>query len=90
MYILLCHARIIYVHSTSFEMARACIHLGFHQHHMSNGTCHESLDVAYQCVVNEVMKMLVARNSTIVIAMSKQFLVDHLLKSSANGEGHHL
>ena len=28
------HARIIYVHSTSFEMARACIHLGVHEHHM--------------------------------------------------------
>jgi hypothetical protein len=53
--IALCHARIIYVHSTSSEMARACIHLGVHDHPVSNGTCHESLDIAYQCVANEVI-----------------------------------
>ena len=38
----LCHARIIYVHSISSEMARACIHLGVHDHPLANGTCRES------------------------------------------------
>ena len=42
-----CHARILYVHSTSSEMSRACIHLGMHDHHISNGICRESLDMAY-------------------------------------------
>ena len=54
--IALCHACIIYVHSTSSEMARACIHLDMHDHHVSNGTCRESLDIAYKCVANEDTK----------------------------------
>ena len=36
-YVGLCHARIIYVHSTSAGMSRACIHLGVHDQHVSNG-----------------------------------------------------
>jgi hypothetical protein len=88
--IALCHARILYVHSTSPKMSRACIHLGVHEHHVSNGTCRESLDMAYQCVANEVIKIPTAKNSAIVMAASKQFLADYLLKSPSNGEGHHL
>ena len=77
--ITLCHARIIYVHSTSPGMSRACIHLGVHEHPVSNGTCRESLDMAYQCVANEVMKTPTAKNSAIVMAASKKFLADYLL-----------
>jgi hypothetical protein len=88
--IALCHARILYVHSTSPEMSRACIHLGVHEHPVSNGTCRDSLDMAYQCVANEVMKTPTAKNSAIVMAASKQFLAVYLLKSPSNGEGHHL
>ena len=53
--IALCHVCIIYVHSTSPGISRVCIHLGIYEHLMSNGTCRESLDMAYQCVANEVM-----------------------------------
>ena len=45
--ITLYHARILYVHSTSIEMSRACIHLGMHDHLVSNGICRELLDIAY-------------------------------------------
>ena len=71
-------------------MSRACIHLGNHKHLVSNGTCRESLDMAYQCVATEVMKTPTAKNSAIVIATSKTFLAYYLLKSPSNGEGHHL
>jgi hypothetical protein len=86
----LCHARILYVHSTSSKMSRACIHLGVHEHPVSNGTRRESLDMAYQCVANEVIKTSTAKNSTIVMATSKKFLADYLLKTPSNAEGHHL
>ena len=56
MYIAFCHARIIYVHSTSPWMSRICIHLGVHKHLVSNGACRESFYMAYQCVATEVMK----------------------------------
>jgi hypothetical protein len=88
--IVLCHARIIYIHSTSVGMSRVCIHIGVHDHHVANGTCHESLDMTYQCVANEVLKTPTTKNSAIVMAASKQFLADYLLKSPANVEGHHL
>jgi hypothetical protein len=84
------HARIIYVHSTSPGMSKTCIHLGVHEHPVSNGTCHKSLKMAYQCVANEVMKTSIAKNFAIVMAASKIFLADYLQKSPSNGEGHHL
>ena len=86
----LCRARIIYVHSTSTGMLKAYIHLGVHEHHISNRTCCESLDMTYQCVVNEVMKTSTTKNSTINMAANKKFLTDYLLKFPSNGEGHHL
>jgi hypothetical protein len=88
--IALCHARIIYIHSTSVGMSRACTHLGVHDHPVANGTCRESLDMVYQCVANEVLKTPTTKNSAILMAASKQFLADYLLKSLANVEGHHL
>ena len=78
--IALCHARIIYVHSTSSEMARACIHLGVHDHPVSNGTCHESLDIAYQCVANEVTKAHTAKNSAIVMAVKVMADIEDSIK----------
>jgi enoyl-[acyl-carrier-protein] reductase (NADH) len=86
----LCHTRITYIHSTYVGMSRVCIHLGVHDHHVSNGTYRESLDMTYQCVANEVLKTPTAKNSAIVMAVSKQFLADYLLKSFANVKGHHL
>ena len=47
-YVALCYARILNIHSTSPEMSRACIHLGAHEHPGSNYTCRESLNMAYQ------------------------------------------
>ena len=89
-YITLCHARMLYVHSTSTEMSRACIYLGMHDYPISNGICRESLDMIYQCVANEVLKTPTATKSTIVLGASKQLLADYLFKSPTISEGHHL
>ena len=86
----LCHTRIIYVYSTSPKMSKTCIHLGIYKHLVSNVTCYESLDVAYQGVANEVMKTPFAKNFAIVMATSQKFLADYLLKFPSNSEGHHL
>ena len=56
---------------TPHYMSIACIHHGVHEHHVSNGTCRESLDMVYQCVVNEVMRTPTAKNSTIVLVSEK-------------------
>ena len=75
--IVLCHARILYIHSTSIEMLRACFHLGTHDHPISNGICRESLDMAYQCLANNVLKTPTAINSAIVLGKGH-----HLIGSS--------
>lgn len=36
------------------------------------------------------MKTSTAKNSAIVMAMSKQFLIDYLLKSPSNGKDDHM
>ena len=46
--------------------------------------------MAYQCVANEAMKTPTAKSFAIVMAASKKFLADYLLKFPSNGEGHHL
>ena len=78
--IALCHALIIYVYSTFFEMSRTCIHLGIHEHLVSNGTCFESLDIAYQSVANKVIKPHTTKNYVVVLSVCKQFLADYLFK----------
>lgn len=73
-------------------MFKACIHLGVHDHLVSNATCCESQDMAYLCVTHEVMKTPTAeKNSAIVMTKSKQFSADYLLRSPTYiGESHHL
>lgn len=58
-------------------MSRACINLGVHNHPASNDSCRESLDMAYQCLANEVMITPTAKSSTIVIA-AKQIISKRL------------
>ena len=56
--IILCHAQIIYIHSTFVGMSKTYIHLGIHDHHLANDTSHEALDMTYQYVADEVLKTL--------------------------------
>ena len=49
-FVSLCAMLLLVTHTTIPRMSRACIHLGMHDNHVSNGTCHESVDLAYQHV----------------------------------------
>ena len=53
-------------------MSRACIHLGAFDQPISNDTCGELLDMAYQCVAKEVMKTPTAKNFAVVMIGNKQ------------------
>ena len=77
--IALSHARMIYVLSTSFRMSRVCIHLGVHDHPITNGMGCKSLDMAYKHVAQDVIKTSTTKYFAIVMAMSKGVLVDYLL-----------
>ena len=88
--IALYYVRIIYIHFIFIEMSKACTHLGVHDHHVANDTCHELLDMAYPCIANKRLKTPTTKNSAIVMTTNKNFMVNYLLKSLASGEGHHL
>ena len=68
------------IHSQYFGMSCACIHLGVQDHYVSIGVQCESLEMAFQCVANEVSKTPTTKNSTIVIVASKEFIVDHYIQ----------
>lgn len=86
-YIEVCNVCIVYVHSTTPRMYRACIYLGVHDHRVCHNIRREALDIAYECLASEVIKTPIAnkkiieKNPTIVMATSKQFLVDYYLES---------
>ena len=88
--ITLCRAQIIYIHSTFVGMSMTCSHLGIDDRPLANDTCRETLDMAYECVANEVLKTPTSKNSAIVMISSKRLLTDYLFKSLASGEHHHL
>ena len=71
-------------------MSMTCSHLGIDDYPLANDTCREALEMTYECIANEVLKTRTSKHSTIVMAASKQFLADHLLKSPVSGEIHHL
>ena len=73
-----CDARIYYVLSKS-DMTRACIHLGTHDHPVSDGICRETLDTISSLIVQEVSKTPIAKNSAIAMVASKEFLDKYLI-----------
>ena len=83
----LCDARIYYVFSSNFDLTCAAIHTSHHVHPVSNGVCLDSLDLMYDCVAQEVAKTPNAKNSAIVMAASKKFLADWLLRPTS-GQAH--
>lgn len=54
-------------------MSRVCIHLGAYDQPISNDTCDELLDMAYQCVAKEVMKTLTAKNFAVVMIRTNNY-----------------
>jgi hypothetical protein len=56
------------------DMSRACIHLGMHNHPVSNGIFRETLGTISGLIAQEVSKTPTAKNSAIAMAASKEFL----------------
>ena len=73
-----CLGCIYYVLGKS-DMTRACIHLGMHNHPISNGICQETLDTISSLIAQEVSKTPIAKNSTIIMVASKEFLDKYLI-----------
>jgi hypothetical protein len=62
-------------------MTRACIHLGMHNHPVSDGICQETLDKISSLIAQEVSKTPTAKNSAIAMTASKEFLDKYLIHS---------
>jgi hypothetical protein len=60
-------------------MSRACIHLGMHNHPVSDGICRETLDMISGLIAQEVSKTPTAKNFAITMAASKEFLNKYLI-----------
>jgi hypothetical protein len=75
-----CPGHIYYVLGKD-DMSRACIHLGMHNHPISDGICQETLDTIFGLIAQEESKTPTAKNSAITMAASKEFLDKYLIHS---------
>ena len=82
----LCPAHVYYVFSSTVDIQRACIHLGWHDHLVADGVCRESVDESYKCVATEVYKTPKATTSAIQMAASQAFLSDYLFNTPTQEE----
>jgi hypothetical protein len=73
-----CPGRIYYVLGKG-DMSRACIHLGMHNHPVSDDICRETVDTISGLIAQEVSKTPTAKNSAIATAASKEFLDKYLI-----------
>jgi hypothetical protein len=62
-------------------MSRVYIHLGMHNHPVSDGICRETLDTIFGLIAQEVSKTPTSKNCTIAMAASKEFLDKYLIYS---------
>jgi hypothetical protein len=66
-------------------MSRVAIHLGVHNHLVTNGKCRESIKETRRLIAKEVDCMLNANISLISLSVGKTFLVSYLFDDSNNG-----
>jgi hypothetical protein len=78
-----CSGRIYYILGKG-DISRVCIHLGMHNHPISDGICRETLDTISGLIAQEVSKTPTAKNFAIAMAASKEFLDKYLIH---NGSG---
>jgi hypothetical protein len=60
-------------------MTRACIHLGMHNHPVSDGIYRETLDTISGLIAQEVSKTPTTKTSAIAMAASKEFFDKYLI-----------
>ena len=74
----MCYAYIIYMSTRYILGCRGLVYILVFMNIMFQlGTCRASLHMTYQYIANEVMKTFIVKNSTIIMARSKQFLVEY-------------
>ena len=73
--------RCIYYVLGKDKMSKACIHLGMHNHPISDGICWETFDTIFGLIAQEVSKTPTTKNSTISMAASKEFLYKYPIHS---------
>jgi hypothetical protein len=66
-------------------MSRVAIHLGVHNHLVTNGKCQESIKETRRLIAKEVDCMLNANISLISLSVGKTFLASYLFDDSNNG-----
>ena len=81
----LCDARIYHMLSSDSDVIRAAIHLGRHRHHVSQAKCQDSMDIMFDCVAKEVQKTPYVKKSAIILAASKQYIANVLIRPIAQG-----
>ncbi len=60
------------------NMTRACIHFGLHNHLVSSGDCHESIEITKELVRHELEKNPCATTLAIALVTSKTYLSHEL------------
>jgi hypothetical protein len=78
-----CNARMYYIFSRG-DRSRVCVHLGHHEHPVSDGICRETLDKISSMLQREVARTPQAKISAITLSCSKEMLDSELVH---NGEG---
>lgn len=59
-------------------MSCAWIHFGLHNHPIAKGDCREFVEVVKKLITDEVIQTPNAKVSSIQLAVSKEFLLQHL------------
>jgi hypothetical protein len=62
-------------------MTKAYIHLGMHNHPISDGICRETLDTIFGLIAQKVSKTPTTKTSAIAMVASKEFLDKNLIHS---------
>jgi hypothetical protein len=74
-----------YIIPKNYNMSRAAVHIGFHDHPVADGDCREALELIWNQIFAQVAKMPNAKNSAIGLAVGKELLLKGLIDESCNG-----
>jgi hypothetical protein len=81
----LCLGKMFYIIPKNYNMSRAAVHIGFHDHPVADGDCREALELIWNQIFAQVAKMPNAKNSAIGLAVGKELLLKGLIDESCNG-----
>ncbi len=80
-----CNGQIYYVVHRFQSMSRIVIHLGVHNHPITNGKCQESIEETRRLIIGEVDPTLDVKIFLISLSARKTFFVSYLFDHSTDG-----